>query len=289
MRSPVSKPSRPDSATPPNRDDSPTQETKTMQDQTGIFHYEGFDIPVAQVLLTGGGPDTFDVISKQHISNIERFAGLKPDFSVLEIGCGIGRDAIPLTKRLGPTGTYLGIDIIGPSIEWCQKNISKTFPHFEFVHFDVKDQLHNPAGTLSVQDVRIPLESRSVDLIVLQSVFTHLLRADILHYMGEFRRLLKMSGRAYATMFIVNDAILAHARTTNLTPFNLTFRHEVEDGCCINDPLHPTGAVAYTSDALDQMLKESGLLLAQPLLKGAWSGYYPDADDGQDVAILALA
>lgn len=257
--------------------------------QSDTYQYENFDIPIKLMLLTGGGPESFDAISKMHIRNIEKFVGLKPDFSVLEIGCGIGRDAIPLTKILSPEGNYLGADIIGPSIDWCQKNITTRFPNFRFLHFDVKDQLHNPAGTINMQDVHIPLEPGTVDLIILQSVFTHLLQEDILIYMKEFRRLLKPLGHVYATMFIVNDNILVSAQATNLTAWSLTFKHEVGGGCRINDPLNPTGAVAYTSDALNQMLKDAGLRLVRPLLKGAWSGYYSDPDDGQDVAIIALA
>jgi SAM-dependent methyltransferase len=254
-----------------------------------VCHYDGFDIPVELMLLTGGGPETFDAISRAHIHNLERLVGLDPDISVLEIGCGIGRDAIPLAKRLSKAGSYLGIDIIGPSIDWCNENIASRFPNFRFAHFDVRDQLHNPAGTIRTQDILVPIESATVDLIVLQSVFTHLLRADILHYLGEFRRLLKPSGRVYATLFIIDDEILASARATNLTAWDLAFEHDFGEGCRINDPLHPTGAVAYTAEALDQMIQEADLRLAQPLLRGAWSGYYADADDGQDVAILALA
>lgn len=253
-----------------------------------FFIYEGFQIPIKLMLLTGGGPNNFAEVAKAHIQNIEKFVGLASDFSVLEIGCGIGRDAIPLTKHLSGLGTYLGIDIIKQSITWCQNNISKKFPNFKFLHFDVKDQLHNPNGILSMQDVQIPLQSGSVDLILLQSVFTHLLRSDILYYLKEFKRLLKPSGRVYATMFVVNDAILASARATNLTAWNLTFEHKVDDGCFINDPLHPTGAVAYTFEEVYRLVNEAGLKLARPLVDGSWSGYYSNAKDGQDVLILAL-
>lgn len=254
-----------------------------------VFQYAGFGIPVDLMLLTGGGPETFDAISRQHIHNIERFAGLKPDYSVLEIGCGIGRDAIPLTTRLSEEGTYLGVDIIAPSIDWCRENITSRFPHFSFVHFDVKDQLHNPAGTMSALDVSVPLPSGTVDLIILQSVFTHLLRPEIVHYLHEFRRLLKPAGLVYATMFMFDDAVLASARATDLTAWSLTFDHEVDDGCRINDPETPTGAVAYSAASLDQMLKETGLRLARPLLHGGWSGYHQDAVDGQEVAIIEPA
>jgi SAM-dependent methyltransferase len=253
------------------------------------YHYEGYDIPLDLMHLTGGGPDTFDAISTAHIQNIDTFVGLKHDYSILEIGCGIGRDAIPLTKRLSPQGNYFGIDIIGPSIIWCNDNITKAFPNFQFKHYDVKDELHNPRGSIRTQDISIPIENRSVDIIILQSVFTHLLKIDILHYLKEFERLLKPSGRVYATLFIYNEQVLTSAQKNNLTIWNLKFEHLHEEGCRINDIQHPTGAVAYTQEVLVHLLQETGLKLSRPLLKGAWSGHYADPEDGQDVAIIELA
>ena len=138
-----------------------------------------------------------------------------------------------------------------------------------------------------MSDVSIPLESGTADLIIAQSVFTHLLRADVVHYMKEFARLLRPSGLAFTTLFIVNDPILARARASNLTQWNLTFEHDVDPGCRINNPLQPNEAVAYTPEALDEMINDAALRLAQPLVNGRWSGYFQDAVCGQDVAILA--
>lgn len=265
-------------STKPSEIPPPTQE---------MFRYEGFDIPINLMFLTGGGPDTFDLISREHVETIEKSIGIKPDYSVLEIGCGIGRDAIPLTKLLSKSGKYLGLEIDRPTIEWCTQNISKKFPNFSFKYLDVKNELYNPRGTMLMSDVHIPLESKTVDVIIAQSVFTHLLRADILHYMKEFSRLLKPNGLALTTFFIINDAILASARALNLTQWNLRFEHEVDSGCRINNHLQPNEAVAYTPKALEQMMNEAGLRLAKPLLNGRWSGYFHDAAFGQDVAILA--
>jgi SAM-dependent methyltransferase len=250
------------------------------------FHYDGFAIPISLMLLTGGGPDSFDLISREHIEFIKKSVELKPYYSVLEIGCGIGRDAIPLTKLLSKSGKYLGVDIDRPTIEWCAQNISAKFPNFRFEYLDVKNDLYNPRGTLVMSDVRISLEIETVDLIIAQSVFTHSLRPDIVHYMKEFSRLLKPGGLALTTFFIINDAILASARDLNLTQWNLKFGHEIDAGCRINNPLQPNEAVAYTAEALDLMMNEAGLRLAKPLVMGRWSGYFDEAPCGQDVAIL---
>lgn len=251
-------------------------------------HYQGYDIPVDLMLLTGGGPDTFDAISRWHFANIDRWMGIDPGHSILEIGCGIGRDAIPLSERV-TRGSYLGVDIIKRSIDWCSANITPRHPHFKFIHFDVKDQLHNAGGTTATTDIALPLADGSVDRIILFSVFTHMFAPEIQHYLREFRRVLKPDGLVYATTFIYNDDILAKARTTNLTPWDLRFEHEVSPGCRINDPVHPLGAVAYTPKIWDEMTAATGLRYVRPFLKGGWSGYYPDAEDGQDVAVLTPA
>jgi len=249
------------------------------------FAFEGYDIPIDLMMMTGGGPDTFEMISRQHTLNLRKWVGLEPEYAVLEIGCGIGRDAIPLTKIL-TAGRYIGIDIIGRSIEWCKAHISAHHPNFEFHHYDVSDQLHNPTGGTATTDIRLPAHDQSVDRIILFSVFTHMLRGDIEHYLREFRRVLKPSGLVFATTFIFDDAILASARATNLTPFDLRFEHEIEQGCRINVLEHPLGAVAFTNDAWDGMVERSGLKYAKRNLKGGWSGFYSEPEDGQDVVIL---
>ena len=251
-------------------------------------HFMGYDIPVELLNLTGGGTATFAVISQQHTANLKKWIGLAPMHNVLEIGCGIGRDAIPLSEFL-TEGTYLGVDIIGRSIDWCTQNIAARHANFRFVHYDVADQLHNNAGSTRTTEIVLPLEDGSIDSIFLFSVFTHMLQADIEHYLREFRRVLKPGGLVYATTFIYDDAILAKARATNLTIFDLRFEHTLSPVCRINDPVHPLGAVAYTAQGWAEMCAASGMRQSREPLHGAWSGFYDDAPDGQDVMILTRA
>jgi SAM-dependent methyltransferase len=253
-----------------------------------LYHFRGYDIPVELMRLTGGGPDTFDAICDGHIGNLARYVGLEPHFTVLELGCGIGRDAIPLSQILDPTrgGRYIGIDISRPSIEWCVSNIQLRNPHFIFFHMDVADQLHNASGKVPATETYLPVPDRFVDRVVLQSVFTHMLRPEIEHYLSEFKRILRPDGLIYATVFLYNDSILEKARSTNLTIWNLLFEHEVGPGCRINDLAYPTGAVAYTRELMDELITKNGLRHVREPLKGAWSGFYQDPEDGQDVLIL---
>lgn len=253
------------------------------------FHYDGFDIPIDLMLKTGGGPDTFAAISNGHMVNLRRFVGLSPDLAVLEIGCGIGRDAIPLTAILDPAqgGRYVGIDIIKPSIDWCVANIQKKHPSFIFHHMDIGDQIHNPGGAVDTLQSNLPVPDSRFDRIILQSVFTHLMQRELEHYLSEFRRVLKPEGLVYVTVFIYDDAIIESAHRQNPAPHGLRFEHKIGTDCRVNDLEYPTGAVAYTATLLSELVAKHGLRQVRTPLKGSWSGFHNHASDGQDVLILA--
>ena len=248
--------------------------------------FRGFDIPIELVQKTGGGPDTFELISDQHIRNLSSQHPLVPGLAVLEIGCGIGRDAIPLIDILGPTGTYVGTDVVRESIQWCQEHISARQENFRFEWNDIADSLHNPAGTMQPDAVRLPAADQTIDLFFAQSVFTHMLPDQFAHFLSEAARVLKPGGTVYATCFRVDDDILASARRTNLTQFDLRFEHQYSPGCLVNELEHLTGAVAYSDDLLRGLVEQTGLTFRGPVRLGAWSGHFAVPFDGQDVLVL---
>ena len=59
------------------------------------------------------------------------------------------------------------------------------------------------------------------------------------------------------------------------------------DGVSVNGLDCPTGAVAYTEEAFNALIAEAGLQRVGDYARGAWSGFFKDAMDGQDIAILA--
>jgi len=58
-----------------------------------------------------------------------RYGRIKPTDRVLDVGCGSGRMAAPLTRYL-TTGSYEGFDISPDAIRWCQNDITKQFRAF---------------------------------------------------------------------------------------------------------------------------------------------------------------
>jgi SAM-dependent methyltransferase len=252
-----------------------------------LFDYRGFRIPTHLIVLTGAGPDTWEAIGLAHLANYARVMGLDPAMTFLEIGCGVGRDAIQLIDVIGATGRYVGTDVTRDSVVWCQQHISLDHPNFEFHHVDAYHELYNPLGTRTSLDFALPVEDGSVDRIALGSVFTHLFEDEVSHYLREIRRVLNPDGLAYATFFLYSAETIAAARRTDLTPFKLRFEHPRGTGCYVNDAAYPTGAVAYTETAMLQMIAQAGLRLERPFLPGWWSGAFAEPVDGQEVAVLA--
>jgi SAM-dependent methyltransferase len=249
------------------------------------FHYRGYTIPENLVDMTGGGTDTWDAIANYHMVSYDRYAPISPDSHILEVGSGVGRDAIMLTDKLSPKGQYIGVEIIKPSIEWCNKNITPKFPNFTFEYLDIESQIHNPKGKLKTTDIRLPAPDDWADLIILQSVFTHMFSWDIVHYLKEFRRILKPGGRVVASFFIINDEAIKLVEKTNAS---LAFRYRLEEGCYINDIQYPEGAVGYTPKKFKEMLRIGGLQLDQPVHYGEWCGR-KNVQDGQDIAVLKIS
>lgn len=251
-----------------------------------LLEYKGYRIPVPLIKLTGGGTDTWDVIARGHMEQYAKYAPIAADASVVEIGCGVGRDAIQLTEHLSQQGRYVGIDIIRPSIEWCRDNIAARHANFTFHHLDIESQIHNPTGSTRVQQVRLPVDTRSADRIIVQSVFTHMFYRDIVHYLREFRRILKPDGRVVTSFFLIDDEARTAVEVGNGNPaFGLTFQFRRGWGCWINDEAFPEGAVAYSFEAMHEMLRESGMALDQPVHRGHWFGRM-ELPDGQDMVVL---
>jgi ubiquinone/menaquinone biosynthesis C-methylase UbiE len=246
------------------------------------FVYQGYKIPLDLAEMTGGADESWEDIALAHLDCYERWAPIRPDDAVLEIGCGIGRDAIHLAGLLSSKGRYVGIDITRASIEWCRRHITRRHPNFEFVSLDVRSAMYNPAGAHTNADVEFPLSSESFDRVVLHSVFTHMFVDDIAHYLSEISRVMRPDAALLASFFVFDEATLDSAQRHDGA---LTFRYEVDRTCRINDPDHPEAAVAYTLDAIDEVAADSGLQVLS-LHRGFWSGANPGATNGQDVAIL---
>ena len=115
---------------------------------------------------------------------------------MLEPGCGTGRMAEPLTRYLGPAGSYDGFDVVRTAIDWCESNIASQHPNFHFRHVDVLNHVYNPKGRLDPEAFEFPYPDEAFDFVFLTSVFTHMRPPEMRHYLGQIRRVLRPGGDA---------------------------------------------------------------------------------------------
>jgi SAM-dependent methyltransferase len=217
-----------------------------------------------------GGAD-FEGVGREFKEHFIRYGGLRPDSRVLDVGCGIGRMAVPLTDYLNPAGGYWGFDIVETGIRWCRSRISKRFANFHFEHADVYNEMYNQRGGVAAREYRFPYESDFFDLVFLTSVFTHLLPADLEHYLSEIARVLKPGGRSVITFFVLNAqsrALIASGASTR------NIRHDW-NGCWVEDPRHPEAAVGYDEARVRTYFDARGLTIVEPIHYGSWCGRQP--------------
>lgn len=224
--------------------------------------------------LGGGKFDYFGGVTAQLLADL---AGLTPTSKVLEIGCGCGRTALPLTKIL-EKGGYVGVDIDKPSIAAAQKNELLQENGFAFQHIDVYNAMYNPQGKEDSTAYKFPFEDESVDVIFLISVFTHMLSEDVTHYINEISRLLKPGGRCLASTFLTDYGYGGKG---------VSFPYE-RDGYRLYDEAMPEKAVGYPKRFFDQSFAAANMSLRTQAL-GDWRSFTIDkplVDFGQDVLVF---
>ncbi len=217
-------------------------------------------------IFFGGGD--FDKIGREYFRYFVNLGGLKPHERVLDVGCGIGRMAVPLTRYLSAEGSYEGFDVFPEGIRWCRENITPKYPNLRFQVADIKNKEYNPSGRFAASEYTFPYEDASFDFVLLTSVFTHLLPEELEKYLSEIRRVLAPNGRCLASFFLLNDDSLGAIRSGAST---ISFRHDF-GGYRAKDADTPEAAIAYPEDYVRSLYTERGLSIAEPIHYGAWPG-----------------
>ena len=214
------------------------------------------------------GAGDFKKTGVEFLGYLEELAHLSPDDRILDVGCGIGRMAIPLTSYLSSEGTYEGFDLMPQGIRWCRRHITQRFPNFRFRLIEARNDFYRSLARVPSTDVRFPYPDEHFDVVLLASVFTHLLDDEVDHYLAEISRVLKPGGRCLATYFIMNAQVEALVQQG---------RAEVKLACrqgayVTVDARSPRAAVGFAEDWIRQAHSRHRVPLEEPIHWGSWPG-----------------
>jgi len=235
-------------------------------------------MPPRRLSFVGRGD--FERTGNEYLAHFQELGDLQPGDRVLDMGCGIGRMAIPLMGCLDDSGSYAGFDVGRAMIRWCQREISGRRPDFEFEWAPVYNQKYNPFGSIAGAEFRFPYEDGSFDFVFATSLFTHLVRAETEHYLRETARVLRPGGTCLLTVFALDEQAereMAAGRTS------FDFRHPIEGGFT-TDPSQPEEAIAFAAADLREMLTAAALEVREPIHFGLWSNH-SGAPAGQDIVV----
>lgn len=212
--------------------------------------------------------DFYLTLGEEYIQRFRELCDLRPEHDVLDVGCGCGREAVPLTRYLSPQARYEGLDIDKVVLNWAARNITPRFANFRFQHANVYNSVYNPGGKSSVHDYRFPYADSSFDFTFLISVFTHMEPPGLENYLREIVRVLRSGGRCFITFFLLNPESIAALQAGTASQ---KFPHDcgnywVESKEC------PEIAVAFSEDYIRQLFNRVGLEIVEPIGYGYWTG-----------------
>jgi SAM-dependent methyltransferase len=263
---------------------SPVPESDAIE-RLGAMILRNRFIPVPPPELIFVGDGGFIAVGVEFLKWFVQLGQLQPGERVLDLGCGIGRMALPLTQYL-ESGSYDGVDVVAPGIAWCREKITPTYPNFHFHHLDVAHPIYNPAGALAAPAVRLPFVDGAFDFVFLCSVLTHLTIAEVRAYAREIRRVMAPQARLFVTAFMLNGPAregLASGRAA------VPFPADAAEPELYADPAHPMAAVAVDEDHLLAIFLEHGLRRRRPAVYGRWSGRTTPGASFQDINIFEIA
>lgn len=236
-------------------------------------------MPPKGLIFTGSG--NYIEIGNQFFRYFKKYGDLKPEDSILDIGSGIGRMAIPFTGFLSKKGRYEGFDIVKKGVDWCNENIKKKHPNFNFKLIPLKNDLYNLSTQEAASDLKFPYENETFDFVFLTSVFTHMMPDDLENYVKEIHRVLKKDKKCLATFFILDD----ESENAMLVNKQKNFPHKFGNYSLMDKSVKEAN-VGFQKKYILDLFARNGFDVTD-FFRGNWSGVRPGIlNEHQDILII---
>ena len=244
-----------------------------------MFRKRGSLIPPKGLMFTGSGG--YESIGKQFFNYFLKFGDITPDSSILDIGSGIGRMAVPFTGYLSDKGRYEGFDIVKLGVNWCTKNITKKYPNFNFKLIPLKNDLYFLDTENTAKELVFPYESDTFDFVFLSSVFTHMMPEDVENYIAEINRVVKTGKNCFATFFILDEVSENSMNTTGVKQFPYN-----RGDYSLMDKSVKEANIAFQKKYITKVIEANNFEITN-FVRGNWSGTEADIfDQHQDIIIF---
>jgi len=220
----------------------------------------------------------------EYLAYLTLLCGLRREEMVLEIGCHHGRTSRGLLHYLRHPGGYRGFDVVRRQVEDATRRITSRNGSFLYSHADVHNRYYNPDGKIAARDFVFPYEDGTFDCAYAASVFTHLLPEETVNYFRQTRRVLKDSGRALFSFFVLDRY---RGPGTTISPryeFDHEFRGDPE--VRVSLPEFPDAAVAASEKRIREFAETAGLEVRR-IIPGLWSNSPGLAVNEQDLVLLS--
>lgn len=220
-----------------------------------VAHLKGtLPYDAAMRAAVGGDFDANGIIERELLIQY----GLGPKHFLVDVGCGSGRLAAPLSAYL--QGQYLGIDVVPELVEYAAKLVNRPDWRFE-----------TAAG------LTIPVPDAEADMACFFSVLTHLLHEQSYIYLMEARRVLKPGGKIVFTF-------LEFAMPHHWSAFEASIRN-------VNDPSQPLN-VFISRDTIESWARHLSLTIellresVEPHIPVPHAVHYDDGRIGEGLVSL---
>jgi len=195
----------------------------------------------------GGGFEKFGPIQAATL----RHYGLPRDGYLIDVGCGSGRLAGPMSQWL--EGRYLGIDLVPDLVAHARKLADR--PNFRFEIID---------------DIGIPEADGLADMVCFFSVITHLLHEQSYLYLEEARRVLKPGGKIVFSFLEFADPSHMPVFRDTVKEARLRARHP------LNVFVERAAILAWAAE-LDMVVED---------IRGGLEEFVPEGPQGQATCVL---